>query len=188
MRESPEGFLEKPGSDRFAAAFWAAAFLNELLSLKTFSLVYKKMNWNVPEEHFFAPGGSFSIELPRNTYSLRIERGKEYLPIQDNISLPDSGKVEKAYRLQRWANMANQGWYSADMHAHASLREVAALMDGDGNHSRWNFPSSGWRSEPTSREDLSIRKKRRRWGHRRARRDRPCGIGEQSFLAFQLLY
>ena len=55
-------------------------------------LVYKKMNWNVPEEHFFTPGGSFSIELPKNTYSLRIERGKEYLPIQDNIALPESGK------------------------------------------------------------------------------------------------
>ena len=94
-------------------------------------LVYKKMNWNVPEEHFFTPGGSFSIELPKNTYSLRIERGKEYLPIQDNIALPDSGKLEKVYRLERWVNMANDGWYSADMHAHVHLRDVAALMDGE---------------------------------------------------------
>ncbi len=95
------------------------------------TLVYKKMNWDVPEEHFLASGGSFSIELPKNTYSLRIERGKEYLPIQDNIALPDSGKVEKAYQLQRWANMANQGWYSADMHAHVRLRDVTALLDGE---------------------------------------------------------
>jgi hypothetical protein len=95
------------------------------------TLVYKKMNWNVLEEHFLGSRGSFSTELPKNTYSLRIERGKEYLPIQDDIELPDSGKVEKAYQLQRWTNMAHQGWYSADMHAHLSLRDVAVLLDGE---------------------------------------------------------
>jgi len=73
------------------------------------TLVYKKMNWNVPEEHFLASGGSFSIELPKNTYLLRIERGKEYLPIQDNIALPDSGKVEKASGLYRKRVFANEG-------------------------------------------------------------------------------
>jgi hypothetical protein len=94
-------------------------------------LAYRRMNWNVPEEHFFATAGTFSIELSKNNYSLRIERGKEYLPIHDNIELPDSGKVEKVYRLRRWVNMANQGWFSADMHAHVSLKDVATLLDGE---------------------------------------------------------
>ena len=97
----------------------------------TGALVYKRMNWNVSEEHFFPPDGSFSIELQKNTYSLRIERGKEYLPIHDDIVLSDSGNVEKIYRLQRWMNMANKGWYSADMHAHVSLRNVAMLLNGE---------------------------------------------------------
>jgi hypothetical protein len=95
------------------------------------ALVYNRMNWNVSEKHFFPPEGSFSIELPENTYTLRIERGKEYLPIQENIALPNSGKVEKEYRLQLWVNMANRGWYSADMHAHVSLRDVPVLLDGE---------------------------------------------------------
>lgn len=33
------------------------------------TVVYKKMNWNVPEEHFIPVGGFFSIELPRNRRS-----------------------------------------------------------------------------------------------------------------------
>jgi hypothetical protein len=45
--------------------------------------------------------------------------------------LPDSGNVEKVYRLQRWVNMANKGWYSADMHAHVSLRNVVTLLNGE---------------------------------------------------------
>ena len=93
--------------------------------------MYNRMNWNVSEKHFFPPEGSFSIELPGNTYTLRIERGKQYLPIQDNFALPNSGKVEKEYRLQLWVKMANRGWYSADMHAHVSLRDVPVLLDGE---------------------------------------------------------
>jgi hypothetical protein len=94
-------------------------------------IIYKKLNWNVAEQHFIAPGGVFSVELPAGSYSLRVERGKEYLPFEENISIPPSGKVERTISLQRWISMAGMGWFSADMHAHVSLQDVAALMRGE---------------------------------------------------------
>ena len=94
-------------------------------------IICKKLNWDVAEQHFIAPGGVFSVELPAGSYSLRVERGKEYLPIQENISIPPSGKVERTISLQRWVSMAGMGWFSADMHAHVSLQDVAALMQGE---------------------------------------------------------
>ena len=38
-------------------------------------IIYKKLNWDVAEQHFIPPGGVFSIELPAGSYSLRVERG-----------------------------------------------------------------------------------------------------------------
>ena len=94
-------------------------------------IIYKKLNWDVAEQHFIPPGGVFSVELPEGTYSLRVERGKEYLPFQENISVPSSGKVQKTISLQRWVSMAGMGWFSADMHAHVRLQDVPTLMQGE---------------------------------------------------------
>jgi hypothetical protein len=107
------------------------------------TLVYKKLNWNVSEEHFIAPTGAFSIELPEGAYSLTLERGKEYLPVQENIQVPAAGRTEKTYLLKRWVAMNDLGWYSADMHAHVSLNDAATLMDGEDLNVL--LPVSWWR-------------------------------------------
>jgi hypothetical protein len=120
--------------DEFGSPTAARVYLTDESGRSYFpsgALIYNRMNWNVSEEHFFPVGGSFSIELAKNTYALRIERGKEYLPIEDKITLADSGSVEKTYRLERWVNMAGEGWYSADMHAHVSLKDVPTLVAGE---------------------------------------------------------
>src|SRR5215469_7662728 len=93
--------------DESGAAVAARVYLSDAQGKNFFppgTLIYRKLNWGVSEEHFITPEGFFSIELPENTYNLQIERGKEYLPVQDKITLPASGRMERTYRLQRWVS------------------------------------------------------------------------------------
>jgi hypothetical protein len=118
------------------------------------ALIYKKLNWNVSEESFIVPEGAFSIDLREGVYSLRIERGKEYFPIQEDITVPPGGNLEKTYHLKRWVSMNALGWYSADMHAHVSLKDAATLMNGEDLNAL--FPITLWRVSfvPTYRDPL----------------------------------
>jgi hypothetical protein len=65
------------------------------------------MNWNDLEENFLPAEGEFSMQLPEGTYSLRVERGKEFEPIAASIPVPRKGKVEETYHLKRWVEMAH---------------------------------------------------------------------------------
>ena len=44
------------------------------------TIAYRRMNWNVSEEHFVPQNGTFSLDLPDGSYTLRIERGKRISP------------------------------------------------------------------------------------------------------------
>lgn len=120
-------------TDETGAATAARVYLQDSSGKSFFppgAIVYNRMNWNVSEKHFVPPAGEFSIELPAGDYSLRIERGKEFLPVADRIVIAQS-PVEKSYRLERWVSMASLGWYSADMHAHVPLQDAAALQSAE---------------------------------------------------------
>ena len=95
------------------------------------TIQYNKTRDGMSEQHFVPPDGTFSINLPVGSYSLEVERGKEYLPTEESIQIPISGPVQKTIRLRRWVWMASRNWYSADMHVHAALRDVGPLMEGE---------------------------------------------------------
>jgi hypothetical protein len=107
------------------------------------TIQYNKSKDGKSEQHFVPPDGTFSIDLPSGSYSLEIERGKEYLPIEEGIQIPKSGHVQKTIRLKRWVWMARRNWYSADMHVHASLRDVGPLMEAEDLNAA--VPLSIWR-------------------------------------------
>jgi hypothetical protein len=61
------------------------------------------------------------VYLPPGEYDVAYTRGPEYFTQHQRITIPankDSFKV--SFRLKRWVNMANLGWYSADHHIHAA--------------------------------------------------------------------
>lgn len=75
------------------------------------------------EMHTTLSAHPFAVELPPGKYTLTVERGKEYLPHQQEVMV---GKepVELRIPLRRWVNMAQQGWYSGDTHVHRTLEEL----------------------------------------------------------------
>src|SRR5262249_19123597 len=68
------------------------------------------------DERHFLVDGSVSFDLEQGTYTLRVERGLEYEPVEVQLTVPATSPV--TITLRRWADMNREGWYSADMHVH----------------------------------------------------------------------
>lgn len=78
--------------------------------------------------HFNTIGNTFTAELPVGNYTIRIEKGKEYLPFTTSISIKEGMTRKHHYRLSRWINMNKKGWYSADHHVHRNAGNLPELL------------------------------------------------------------
>ena len=67
---------------------------------------------------------------PPGKYTLTVERGKEYLTVEQTVEVGER-PVKVEIKLQRWINMAEQGWYSGDTHVHRTLDELPTAMLAD---------------------------------------------------------
>ena len=96
------------------------------------AIIYDKTSMDgISERDFVPPHGTFSINLPPGTYSLVVERGKEYLPVHMSLDVKASTYLAHTIVLHRWIDMAARGWFSADMHVHRSLSDLPALMEAE---------------------------------------------------------
>ena len=80
--------------------------------------------WIVPEP--------IEMILPEGKWDLTILHGPEYLPVRETVTIRKDQWTRKSYRLQRWINMPEKGWYSGDDHVHArwiSSEDSKNLMD-----------------------------------------------------------
>ncbi len=78
----------------------------------------------------FYVDGAFAVELRPGTYNLSLSKGNEYLQQQQELSLEPGDELAKTFRLERWINMPERGWFSADDHIHIrrSPRENPLLL------------------------------------------------------------
>lgn len=117
----------------------------------------------------FSCDGEFAMLVPGGgEVIVHIEKGKEYRPVDLAVPVPDSGNVDRTIRLERWADMAALGWYSADLHVHLGqddpriLRQLALADDLNlvpsftywlrGRGETWN---AAW-PDPSYREPIVI--------------------------------
>lgn len=80
-----------------------------------------------PEVHTTLSGDPFITALPAGQYTIRVERGKEYIPFVGQISINDRPLFQEI-RLRRWINMASRGWYSGDTHVHRSIEDLPNVL------------------------------------------------------------
>ena len=60
-----------------------------------------------------------TVRLPDGDYTIETQRGPEYLPnIQSTVVSDRHAQIE--FRLKRWIDPAQWGWYSGDTHIHAA--------------------------------------------------------------------
>ncbi len=79
------------------------------------------------EQHVTLSAHPFVIDVPPGKYTITVERGKEYVPVTREI-LVEQRSVSVTLPIKRWINMAQQGWYSGDVHAHRALSEIPNLI------------------------------------------------------------
>jgi hypothetical protein len=79
------------------------------------------------EMHTTVSADAFLVDLPPGSYTIRIERGKEYFPAEEKIQVGDD-PLEVKIPLVRWIDMAARGWYSGDTHVHRTLEELPNLL------------------------------------------------------------
>lgn len=84
-------------------------------------------NKNAVEMHTTLSAHPFSLDLPPGTYTITVERGKEYLPLSRIVKLA-AEPMKVTLPLQRWIDMAERGWYSGDTHVHRNLEELPQVM------------------------------------------------------------
>jgi TolB protein len=71
-------------------------------------------------EYYFHIEDGFEIELPAGETLMEATRGQEYRLTAARMVLEPGKPAEATLRLQRWTNMAEKGFWSADVHIHAN--------------------------------------------------------------------
>ncbi|MSU62754.1 MAG: hypothetical protein EXS31_10220 [Pedosphaera sp.] len=79
------------------------------------------------ERHTTVSAHPFLVELPRGEYMIEIERGKEFIPLRQRIEIADA-PVEQTFRLKRWIDLAQRGWFSGETHVHRRIGELPNVM------------------------------------------------------------
>ncbi|MBN2129174.1 MAG: CehA/McbA family metallohydrolase [Sedimentisphaerales bacterium] len=90
------------------------------------AVAYQKQNWNNKESvemHTTLSAHGFAVDLPPGEYDMTVERGKEYFPATNTVTV-GTEPMTLRFKLKRWVDMAELGWYSGDTHVHRSLAEL----------------------------------------------------------------
>jgi hypothetical protein len=108
------------------------------------AIPYRKQrtdNLRCVEMHTCLSAHPFVIDLPPGRYTLTVERGKEYLPETQDITVGEQ-PVQVAIKLRRWIDLQERGWYSGETHVHRTLAELPTAMLADDLHVA--FPLLYW--------------------------------------------
>ncbi|HEV3339979.1 MAG TPA: CehA/McbA family metallohydrolase [Pirellulales bacterium] len=110
--------------------------------------VAKMIFW---DDHFVFPG-TVKLKLPRGTYHYEIEHGPEYLAQNGYFIIGDQSKDEKVFDLKRACDMADEGWWSGDLHVHRPVKDAELLMQADDLHVAgmvtWSDKKTEWARKP----------------------------------------
>ncbi len=112
---------------RNTASEW---FFAESSSTNGAAIRYAKTNWANPlsvEVHTTLSAHPFHVELPPGDYTFTAERGKEFRPLEETVTVGTT-PVTLTFELSRWINMAERDWFSGDGHVHRSLAELPTLV------------------------------------------------------------
>ncbi|HUT90958.1 MAG TPA: CehA/McbA family metallohydrolase [Thermoguttaceae bacterium] len=80
------------------------------------------------EMHTTVSAHPFLVDAPPGRLTIRVERGKEYSPVERTVDVGREPPPLLKFELARWIDMAALGWYSGDTHVHRSLEELPNLL------------------------------------------------------------
>ena len=91
---------------------------------------YEKQSWinaDAVEYHTTVSAHSCKTTLEPGSYSLTVERGKNYFPVQQAITVKDAD-ITHTVKLKRWIDLVERGWYSGDIHIHRTVDDLRNIV------------------------------------------------------------
>jgi hypothetical protein len=112
----------------------------------------KTTHWH---DHF-AFQGSIKLELPSGNYHFELERGLEYKTWYGKFFLEDNASDSREILMERFTDMAAEGWFAGDLDIQRSPSDIELLMQADELHIA---PVTTWSNTqaPQSTETSPIR-------------------------------
>ncbi|HEV3007284.1 MAG TPA: hypothetical protein VGX78_22630, partial [Pirellulales bacterium] len=113
-------------------------------------------NWR---GHFVFPG-KVRLKLDRGTYYYIIERGPEYNVASGHFIIETTSKnTTNQVELKRAANLAEENWWSGDLHVHRPLKDIELLMKAEDLHVApvitWSNARNEWAKRPLPTEPVT---------------------------------
>lgn len=85
------------------------------------------------QDHFSCPG-TVPLDLPPGEYRYEIERGTEFKQVAGTFVVSANVPLQIAASLERITDLANEGWFSGDLHVHRPPGEMELLMQAEDLH------------------------------------------------------
>ena len=87
-------------------------------------------NTNAVEMHTTLPASPFRVELFPGRCTFAVEHGKEFFGETREVEVAP-GMAELTFRLRRWVDMAELGWFCGDTHVHREPADLANVMPAE---------------------------------------------------------
>ncbi|MBW3595962.1 MAG: CehA/McbA family metallohydrolase [Planctomycetes bacterium] len=85
------------------------------------------------KDHFVFEG-QITLKLRPGRYSFEVERGPEYRVRTGYFTIERTSKDAKTVDMPRFVNMAEEGWWSGDLHVHRPSEDIELLMKAEDLH------------------------------------------------------
>ncbi|MHC4700261.1 MAG: CehA/McbA family metallohydrolase [Planctomycetota bacterium] len=113
----------------------------------------------IARDKWFPAAGPVRMRLPAGMVSIRVERGLEYEPVKESVTLRAGETVEHRVELVRWINLRERGYVSGENHIHVAAEKLGAMLAAeDLNFGTslhwWNGPRFEQQSHGNWRDDL----------------------------------
>jgi hypothetical protein len=93
------------------------------------AIEYKKVaigNPKISENHVTLSAHPFTVDVPPGRTRSRSSAARSTAPRRSEVRRRRGAKIE--FKLQRWINMAERGWYSGETHVHRMPDQLPNLM------------------------------------------------------------
>lgn len=90
----------------------------------------KTVSW---KDHFVIDG-QIQLKLKPGSYKYELERGPEYRMTSGNFIIDKKAEDSHTVIVERFVDMAKQGWWSGDLHVHRPPADIELLMRAEDLH------------------------------------------------------
>ena len=143
-QEAPKGRVHVTVTDNEGNPLAYRGYLTDANGIAVFptGVVIFERKSPYAENHFLSRG-VLNFFLPPGKYTIRAERGIEWLPEEHTFQVRSADQAEIHLTMQRRVDMNGLGWYSGDLHIHrtpgdASVAILAEDLNFGANAALWN--------------------------------------------------